>query len=84
MVETAIEGFFTILERKNVAPAEWDKTLEAIAEDYKALRVQVRALQGKDPESIRLQSAADTALEEGDVDRAVESLVLAYHTLRAQ
>ena len=70
VVETAIEGFFRILDKQQVAPAEWDKTLETIAHDYKALREQVRTLKGKDPESIRLKADAEQALDRGDLEQA--------------
>ena len=70
VTEQALENFFAIVEQQNVPLKELDAKLREIAEHYKTLLSNVRALSSDDPEVTRLRNEAEMALKAGEFARA--------------
>ena len=70
VTEQALENFFAIVEQQNVPLKDLDAKLREIAEHYKTLLSNVRALSSDDPEVTRLRNEAEMALKAGEFARA--------------
>jgi tetratricopeptide (TPR) repeat protein len=70
VTEQAPENFFAIIDQQNVPLKDLDAKLREIAEQYKTLLSNVRALNSDDPEVTRLRNEAEMALKAGEFARA--------------
>ena len=70
VTQAALTSFFKILEQQNVPLTDLDAKLREIATHYQTLLVRVRTLSADDPQIVHLRDAAETAIDEGDFDRA--------------
>jgi hypothetical protein len=70
VTEQALENFFAIIDQQQVPLKELDTKLREIAEQYKTLLSNVRALNSDAPEITRLRNEAEMALKAGEFARA--------------
>jgi tetratricopeptide (TPR) repeat protein len=74
VTKAALTSFFKILEQQEVPPEDLDAKLREIATHYKALLERIRTLSADDPHIAHLRDTAETAIQEGNFDRAEQLL----------
>jgi tetratricopeptide (TPR) repeat protein len=74
VTKAALTSFFKILEQQHVRPEDLDAKLREIATHYQTLLARVRTLSADDPDIAQLRDAAETAVQEGNFDRAEQLL----------
>ena len=74
ITKAALTSFFKILAQQHVPLEDLDAKLREIATHYKTLLERVRTLSTDDPDIAQLRDAAETAIHEGDFDRAEQLL----------
>gem|GEM_PF-2870944 len=78
VTESAINSFFKVLKRKNVATEDLDRTLSTIAEHYKSLVQRIEQVStDDDPEVEKLKRKALKAIDKGKYKKAEKLLNLA-------
>ena len=70
VTKASLTSFFKILEQQSVPLEDLKATLREIATRYNTLLERVRTLSADDPHIIQRIDATETAIHEGDFDRA--------------
>ncbi len=74
VTKAALTSFFKILEQKRVPLEDLDAKLREIAMHYTTVLERVRTLSANDPHIAQVRDAAETAIREGEFDRAEQFL----------